>query len=167
MNSQEHHRAHYQRRRDDFSHGYQPIIGQGFGDTYRGCASATPYSISAVCLQPLQARCHEVISVFEACCMCINYPESVLFCFFLHPLDGFNDDTKESHCWKIKAAIKAWSGCCCFFPWLCFCTSLMWSTSFQKQLVRHVIHTRYIVANQMRMGMNCWCLKKINSKSIA
>lgn len=23
---------------------------------------------------------------------------------------GFYEDTKESHCWKIKAAIKAWSG---------------------------------------------------------
>ncbi len=49
-----------------------------------------------------------------------------------------------------------------FFAWLCLCTSLMWSTSIQKQLVGHVIHLVAKVTHQIRMDLNCWCLKKIN-----
>ncbi len=38
----------------------------------------------------------------------------------------------------------------------------MWSTSIQKQLVGHVIHLVAKVTHQIRMDLNCWCLKKIN-----
>lgn len=161
MNIHELYQAYCLYRHDNFSYGSQLITGQGQGDSYRVCASATLCSILAVWLQSLRVDCHVVmLSLSLLACALIT----MRVFFDLHLLDGFYEDTKESHCWKIKAAIKAWSGFF-FFPWPCLYTSLMWSTSIQKQLVGRVIHTLYRVAtvtHQIRMDFNYWCLERIN-----
>lgn len=70
---------------------------------HRGCVGAIPYSIP-VSWQSLQADCHVVIlSLSLLACALIT----MRVFFDLHLLHGFYDDTKESYCWKIKAAIKA------------------------------------------------------------
>lgn len=107
MNIHELYQAYCLYRHDNFSYGSQLITGQGQGDSYRVCASATLYSILAVWLQSLRVDCHVVmLSLSLLACALIT----MRVFFDLHLLDGFYEDTKESHCWKIKAAIKAWSG---------------------------------------------------------